>query len=147
MIRVIHLHPFNRKTCLDDVARQIHKAFIIIGPYGGTIVNIKAAVAPAEHVFNDSIADLALCLEHFEHFIAKKFLQIFGRRLGAFGESATAGKATISGDDMQVRIEAHQRYERRWPHRARHHRKGPPALDRCSTPSRPIGSVWPAVFG
>ena len=52
----------------------------------------------------DSIADLALGLEHLDQFIAKQLLQIFCYRTGAFGERAAAGKTTVGGDQVQMGI-------------------------------------------
>ncbi len=95
-------HALLGKTGADDIARQIRKPFVVVGPYGRTAIHVKAAVAPGEHVFNDGIADLAFRLEHLEHLIAKQFLQIFGRRAGAFRECAASGKTTIGGYQVQV---------------------------------------------
>jgi hypothetical protein len=70
------------ETSTDDIAGQNLKTLVVVGPDGGTAVNAKAAVPPAEHLFNDGIIDLALGLEHFEHFISKQRLQIFWLRIG-----------------------------------------------------------------
>jgi hypothetical protein len=51
---------------------------------------IRPRPAPDHPFFNDGIIDLALGLEHFEHFIAKQFMQIIWFRTRAFGESAFA---------------------------------------------------------
>lgn len=60
---------------------QILECVFIMGPNGRSAIHIEAAVAPGEHVFDDSIRDLAFGLEHFKDLIAEEVLQIF-RNLG-----------------------------------------------------------------
>jgi len=81
-------HTLGRETSPDNIARQILKPLVVIGPDGGPAIDIKAAVALAEHIFNDRIVYFALGFEHLEHLILKQILQIFGIRLTAFGECA-----------------------------------------------------------
>jgi hypothetical protein len=95
------------ETGPDDIASQVLKASIVAGPYSGIAIDIKAAVVPGQHVFNDGSVYFTLDLEHLEHlehFISKQRLQIFGHRTRASGECAAAGKTAISGDQVQLGI-------------------------------------------
>jgi hypothetical protein len=42
-----------RKAGADNIAGQIFKAFVVVGPDVGTAIDIKAAMAPGEHIFKD----------------------------------------------------------------------------------------------
>jgi len=83
---------------------QILQGVFIMGPNGGTAIHIEAAVAPGEHVFDDSIRNLAFGLEHFKDLIAEEFLQISWFWTQTNLEYAITGKTAISGNNVQMRI-------------------------------------------
>jgi hypothetical protein len=51
-----------REAGADDVAGQILKFLVIVWPYSGTAIHVKATVTPREPIFNDGIIDFALSL-------------------------------------------------------------------------------------
>jgi hypothetical protein len=62
-------------------------------------------VVPGEHVFDDSIRDLAFGSEHFKDLIAEEVLQIMGFHTRWDVKYPIIGKATVCDNGVQMGIE------------------------------------------
>lgn len=71
----------------------------------GPPINVETTVAPAHHVFDNHITDLAFGFEHLEHFAAKQLLHVCCPGYGCDAEGACVRKTAAGGDYMQVRVE------------------------------------------
>ena len=75
-----------------------------MGPNGRSAIHIEAAVVPGEHVFDDSIRDLAFSFECFKDLLAEEILQISWFWTLTNLEYAITGKATVCDNGMQMGI-------------------------------------------